>query len=93
MPPAGVYQWGSRHREQIRDARKRLLLKRARSVLTARDFPHALLNRRFLGIAAMMYALGLRDYRGVMRAAHHFQNYWSASAGRYRLPDSASLSA
>ncbi|MBC7790326.1 MAG: hypothetical protein H7Z74_10305 [Anaerolineae bacterium] len=92
MPATGAYQWGSRHRDRIRAARKRQWLGRARTVLAAEDFPHALMNRRYLRIASLMYALGLRDYRGVMRTAHHFHNYWSASAGRYRLPDAARIS-
>ena len=89
LPPEAGYQWGVRHRKRIGAARKKEMLEKARSVLTAPDFPDALLNRPYLRIASVMYALGLRDYRGVMRAAHHFYRYWNASSGRYRLPDAS----
>ena len=41
----------------------------------------------YLRLTALLYQLGIRDYSWVMRAAHNYYSFYTASGGRYRLPE------
>ncbi|MBA3557831.1 MAG: hypothetical protein H0W30_04445 [Gemmatimonadaceae bacterium] len=86
MPAGTTSQWEQTHVARLRAGRRRQAIERGRRVLSAADFPEAIIERNFLRLTTLLYRLGIRDYRSVMRAAHIYYSYYSASGGRYRLP-------
>lgn len=83
MPPGLFGQWEARRVSWVRRAVRRNVLRQARAMLAARDFPHELLRRGALRLAAIMYAAFLRDYGYVIRQAEVYYRYWTrANAGR-----------
>jgi asparagine synthase (glutamine-hydrolysing) len=90
IPTDLAYQWEESLMGKIRDSLRRDLLRQAASVLRAPDFPHALLGRRFLRVAAWIYGLGMRDVSYVIRAAQLYYKYWSQCGGKYLTPATVS---
>jgi hypothetical protein len=61
-------------------------------LLKAEDFPHPIMNRWYLRLAAWIYRTGLRDYSYVIKNAGVYNRYWVKSGGRYELPSKNSVS-
>jgi len=69
-----------------RGLERRDLLRLAARMLHAANFPEPLLRRQYLGFATLLYRLRIRDTGYVIRAAHHYYEYWSKCNGSYLLP-------
>jgi asparagine synthase (glutamine-hydrolysing) len=84
------YQWDEEFQATERVAQKRALLMRASKLLSASDFPHEILSRRNLRLAAWTHRAGWRDYEYVIGAAQTYYEYWKNCNATPTLPkDSA----
>jgi asparagine synthase (glutamine-hydrolysing) len=79
----GAYQWDRNHIADERRVLKRSLIKRATSLLTARDFPSDILDKTLFGAALATYVAGLRDYGYLVETAEVYYKYWSRCSGNY----------
>lgn len=84
--PSGLsYQWETGFlRSQRRTLRKRLS-RQATNLLRSKKFPTDVLNRRYLGVAALAHRFGWRDYSYIIDAATVFHDFWAKCDGDYRL--------
>jgi asparagine synthase (glutamine-hydrolysing) len=82
IPEGLIYQWDSY--EPTRKAKNKLLRDATRFLLT-KDFPDALLNRRYLLLTSLIHWTGLRNYKYVMNAADQFYKYWRMCNGKCSL--------
>ncbi len=87
MPAGATYQWDQKQIARLRSARRRQAIERGQRVLAAADFPAAILERSYLRLTTLLYKLGIREYGWVMRAAHNYYAFYTASGGRYSLPE------
>jgi hypothetical protein len=83
VPNGVAYQWGEEVARLRRDSEQRDLLQQAGQMLGASNFPKRLLRRQFLRFATLLYRLRVRDVGYIIRAAHHYYEYWSKCNGRY----------
>lgn len=67
-----------------RGFRRKAVLRAARR-LVAGPAPFDLLDRRFLAVAAVLHALGIRNYAYAVRAAQRYTAWWDAG-GRLPVP-------
>jgi asparagine synthase (glutamine-hydrolysing) len=81
VPPELTDQWNKEYQDEERAAQRRALVKRATQLLSVPDFPHELLNKRNLRLAAWMHASGLRDYEYAIEAAQTYYTYWRKCDG------------
>ena len=84
IPPDLTYQWEDSEVGKVREAHRHNLLRQADEMLGASDFPHPLLKRYYVRLAAWVYRLRMRDVGHVIGAAHMYYRYWSESGGKYR---------
>jgi len=75
-------QWHPRWQGWSARRERRALLRRARQLLDADDFPDALLRRQRLRVAYYAYRAGLQDYGYLVRFADTFYQYWTRCGGR-----------
>jgi asparagine synthase (glutamine-hydrolysing) len=80
----GIYQWDETYRYNVERTRKRDRLRRTTQLLSAQDFPAALLRKPFLRLATWVYRTGLRDYGYVLDTAGSYHRYWHESGGRHQ---------
>jgi hypothetical protein len=78
-----VNQWEAAEIGRVREAKRRDLLSQATQMLSASDFPEALLKKRSLRMAALIYRLGIRDVGHIIGAAHVYYRYWAQCRGSY----------
>jgi len=83
IPSNLTYQWEESEARRSRDAHRNNLLRQARQMLSAPDFPDPLLRRHYLRLAAWIYRLRMRDVGHVIGAAHTYYRYWAQSGGKY----------
>ncbi len=86
IPQGLAYQWDGAHQVSQFVAIKPNLLRQAREMIRARDFPSAILNRSYLRLTSLIYQLGLRDYSYVIDVARKYHKYWRVCGGRYATP-------
>lgn len=86
VPRGPAYQWDGAHQAGQLAARKRELLRQAREMLRAKDFPAAILKRNYLRLASLAYQLDVRDYSYVIQSARTYHTYWRMCEGRYAAP-------
>jgi asparagine synthetase B (glutamine-hydrolysing) len=86
IPQELIYQWDDAHRYSQVVTLKPNLLRQAREMLRARDFPDAILKRSYLGMISLIFKLGLRDYSYVIPVAAQYHKYWRICGGRYAMP-------
>ena len=87
IPNELAYQWEAAELEKIRDANRHNRLRQADQILKSADFPHPLLRKHYLRLAAWLYRYRIRDVGHVIGAADLFYRYWSKCGGKYSLPD------
>jgi len=81
--PAGLpNQWDAR---QGRRQDETALLRVARAMLDAPDFPTPILRKGALRLATWIHRTGARDYGYVINAAETYHRYWKVCGGRYVL--------
>lgn len=88
VPEGLAYQWDSDYQKAERKTQKRTVMEQASELLGASVFPHALLSRRNLRLAAWIHSTGLRDYQYLIGPARTFLTYWQKCGGKYKLPAS-----
>lgn len=95
LPVSGElsYQWDEKNNVAERANRKRTLLQRAATLLSAPDFPRKILSKRNLRMASWMHFTGWRDYEYVIEAARTCHTYWKKCNGIYDLPQGGAASA
>lgn len=82
--PEGLsYQWDSGYLGTERQALKRSLVRRASTVLKAKDFPSEILDKMRFRVALAAYAAGLRDYGYLVETAEVYYKYWNKCSGNY----------
>jgi asparagine synthetase B (glutamine-hydrolysing) len=75
--PAGLtYQWSGDRGGKTGGLKRRLIKKEAAKLLRARDFPHKIISKRNLRLAAWIHSMGWRDYEHVVKAANIYHTYW-----------------
>jgi asparagine synthetase B (glutamine-hydrolysing) len=81
------YQWDDKFQATERVAQKRTLLAQATTLLSAMDFPHEILSKRNLRLAAWTHQAGWRNYEYAIGAAQTYYEYWKNCNGKLSLPD------
>jgi asparagine synthase (glutamine-hydrolysing) len=81
------YQWDEKFQATERVAQKRALLTQASTLLSAPDFPHEILSKRNLRLAAWTHLAGWRDYEYAIGAAQTYYEYWKNCNGKLALPN------
>jgi asparagine synthase (glutamine-hydrolysing) len=81
------YQWDEKFQARERVAQRRTLLAKVSKLLTAPDFPHELLSRRNLRLAAWTHLTGWRDYEYALGAAQTYYEYSRKCSGSFALPN------
>jgi hypothetical protein len=81
------YQWDEKFQATERVAQKRALLAQATRLLSAADFPHEILSKRNLRLAAWTHQAGWRDYEYAIAAAQTYYEYWKNCDGKLALPE------
>jgi asparagine synthase (glutamine-hydrolysing) len=79
------YQWDEKFQATERLAQKRALLTRVSTLLAAPDFPHEILSKRNLRLAAWTHRAGWRDYEYALGAAQTYYEYWKNCNGNFAL--------
>jgi len=80
------YQWDEKFQARERMAQRRTLLARASKLLSAPDFPHEILSKRNLRLAAWAHLTGWRDYEYAIGAAQTYYEYWKNCNGKLAWP-------
>jgi hypothetical protein len=80
-------QWNEKFQAEERGAQRRTLLARASHLLSAPDFPHEILSKRNLRLAAWTHLAGWRDYAYVIGAAQTYCEYSRNCDGKFALPN------
>lgn len=88
--PLGVpldlgYQWDEGYQAQEETSQNHRVVKQASELLRAADFPHRILNRRNLRLAAWVHSRGWRDYRYTILAAQTYYDYAKKCEGEFTL--------
>lgn len=86
MPDNLAYQWADEYQSSERKTQKRRIMKQAKDLLRAADFPNEILNKRNLRLAAWIHATGFRDYQYLIGPASAFHRYSKKCGGKYMLP-------
>lgn len=86
IPQGLAYQWDGEYQVSQYTSVKPNLLRQAREMVRARDFPSAILKRSYLSLTCLIYQLGLRDYSYVIEVARKYHKYWKVCEGRYASP-------
>ena len=84
-PDGLAYQWDETMQARTRRRRRLRVANIGLRLARSRDFPSSLFTRRNLTIAALLHAVGLRDYEYVVRAAETYYGYWIKAGKRYSL--------
>ncbi len=80
IPEGLEYQWDSKAYSAWRAFKKRELLRKTAEMLSGSEFPDAILDKRYLRLARLVYRWGLRDYGYVLEVALTYHRYWVACA-------------
>jgi asparagine synthase (glutamine-hydrolysing) len=88
LPQGFDYQWDSAHLSDQRKSRKKESLAQAAQMLSARDFPAAILRSSYLRLATILYRLGLRDYDYLIEAAGTYHRHWAVCEKSLNLGES-----
>ena len=86
IPDQLAYQWDENYQSQDSVARKRRVLRRASALLRSVHFPHRILSKRNLRLAAWLHSTGWRDYQYAIEAAETYSRYSSICNGKFSLP-------
>lgn len=79
------YQWDEGYQAKEDAAQVKRVRNQAAELLRAPDFPHKILNRRNLRLAAWIHARGWRDYRYAFEAAETYHAYSKKCGGEFIL--------
>jgi asparagine synthase (glutamine-hydrolysing) len=84
-PPSGLsYQWAGSYQHAERSTKRRQLLKKARKLIAAPDFPDELLSKWILRLSAAIHATGFRDYEYIIEGAETYHTYWRRCHGNLK---------
>ncbi len=87
IPEGFSYQWDNSFSGYWNNSIKARLLQDAHKMLRAIDFPHQIMSRWRLRLAAWLYLTGLRDYSYVIKTANIYCRYSIICGGKYILPE------
>lgn len=90
VPQGLAYQWDAKYQSTEHQTQKRRISKQVAELLKSTDFPHPLLSKNNLRLAAIIHSTGWRDYDYMIKAACTYHAYWKRCAGEYALPPVAS---
>jgi asparagine synthase (glutamine-hydrolysing) len=85
LPKEAIDQWGDRQRDIVRRTRRAGIIGEATRLIRNRDFPSAVLDRRYVAAAGLLHWLGRGDYSYVMDYASSFSQFWRVAEGRWQL--------
>jgi len=85
IPASLAYQWDENYQTNESFARKRRVLCNASEVLHSIHFPHQILNKRNLRLAAWIHSTGWRDYQYAIEAAETYYKYAKNCGGNFSL--------
>ncbi|MGH7734228.1 MAG: asparagine synthase-related protein, partial [Gemmatimonadales bacterium] len=89
--PKGLhYQWQGRALAAFAEPRRRELLRDARAMLSAPDFPDDTLRKHTIRLAAWISRAALGNYDYVLHHASIYYRYWSRARGRWTMSSAAS---
>jgi hypothetical protein len=80
-----VRQWSRAQLRANARAERRTLVEQVSAMLSS-DFPHGLLNRRFVRTATWIHRLGIRDYAYALKAAASVHRPWRVANGTEAAP-------
>jgi len=80
------HQWDKSFYEERERVYDRHALQQARTMLKTHNFPHPIINRRYLRCVTWISQMGLRRYRYVINVASIYYKYWKLCDGNYHLP-------
>ncbi|MDQ2921491.1 MAG: asparagine synthase-related protein, partial [Acidobacteriota bacterium] len=83
IPQGLVYQWEQKYQIAERTSQRRELIEQASALLSTPGFPHEILSKRNLRLAAWLHSLGWRDYEHIIKAAQMYGTYWKSCDGEY----------
>ena len=83
MPAGVVGQWDVMQLKELRKERRQGVLRKADQLLAAEDFPHPLLRKNVVRVAAWMHRVGAGEYGYVMKQAAGLWKYWRRSNHRW----------
>jgi len=86
IPEQLAYQWDENYQSKESVARKRRVLRSASALLRSVHFPHQILSKRNLRLAAWLHSTGWRDYQYAIEAAETYSRYSSICNGKFSLP-------
>ncbi len=86
------YQWDDQHQADEDASQTQRIMKQATELLRAADFPHQILSRRNLRLAAWVHARGWRDYRYAFVAAQTYFDYAKKCGGKFTFSWAAETS-
>jgi hypothetical protein len=86
IPDRLAYQWDEDYQSKESVARKRRVLRNASTMLRSAHFPHQILSKRNLRLAAWLHSTGWRDYQYAIEAAETYSRYSSICNGEFSLP-------
>ncbi len=86
IPNQLAYQWDENYQSKESVARKRRVLRSAQALLRSVHFPHQILSKRNLRLAAWLHSTGWRDYQYAIEAAETYSRYSSICNGEFTLP-------
>jgi hypothetical protein len=85
IPASLAYQWDEKYQTNESIARKRRVLRNASEVLRSVHFPHQILSKRNLRLAAWIHSTGWRDYQYAIEAAETYYKYAKNCGGNFSL--------
>jgi asparagine synthase (glutamine-hydrolysing) len=85
IPEQLAYQWDENYQAKENVARKRRVLRQASELLRSVHFPHQILSKRNLRLAALLHSTGWRDYQYAIEAAETYYKYAKNCGGNFSL--------
>ena len=85
IPGQLAYQWDANYQAKENVARKRRVLHQASELLRSVHFPHQILSKRNLRLAALLHSTGWRDYQYAIEAAETYYKYAKNCGGNFSL--------
>jgi len=83
IPTELAYQWDDSYQADEDSSQKQNVIGQATELLRASDFPHQILNKSKLRLAAWIHSRGWRDYRYAIEAARTYHLYAKKCGGEF----------
>lgn len=85
IPSELAYQWSNSYQTHENASRKQRIEQQASELLCSVDFPHLVLSKRNLRLAAWIHSRGWRDYEYAFAAARIYHTYAKKCGGEFTL--------